>query len=321
MSMLVRFWGTRGSLPRPLVKSAVHAKLRAALLAARGRQLDGPEAIDDFIEHELPFSVGGTFGGNSSCVEIAGIGAEYVLCDLGTGVREFGNRLIAEHGPGRKHRFNVFLSHVHWDHIMGFPFFAPAYIPGNVIRIHGCHKVLRQAFERQQSDPCFPVDFRTLAATIEFVELEPERSYEIAGLSVRALLQRHHGDSYCYRFSQGGKNVVYSTDCEHKFDALDERYPFVEFFRGVDLLIFDAMYSLADVVSVKEDWGHSSNMIAVELAQLARVKHLVLYHHEPAFDDRMIETILAETRRYEEISRAEHKVIVSSAYDGLEIDL
>ena len=93
------------------------------------------------------------------------------------------------------------------------------------------------------------------------------------------------------------------------------------FIRDADLLIFDTMYSLADAISVKEDWGHSSNMIAVELAQLARVKHLVMYHHEPIYDDRMIETILSETRRYEEISRSTHKLLVSSAYDELEIGL
>lgn len=321
MAMLIRFWGTRGSLPRPLGSRAVRDKIRGALLAARGRKLDAAEAIDAFIERELPFSVGGTFGGNTSCVEIATDGDEHVICDLGTGVREFGNRLIALHGPQRKHRFNVFMSHVHWDHIMGFPFFAHAYIPGNVIRIHGCHKVLREAFERQHSSPSFPVDFSSLGATIEFVELEPEHSYEIAGLSVKMIRQQHSGDSYGYRFSHAGRSVVYSTDGEHKFDTLDESYPFVPFIRDADLLIFDTMYSLADAVSVKEDWGHSSNMVAVELAQLARVKHLVMYHHEPIYDDGMIETILSETRRYEEISRSTHKLLVSSAYDGLEIGL
>ena len=299
----------------------MRGKIRHALLAARGRRLDGPGAIDAFMEGELPFSIAGTYGGNSSCVEIADVGDEYVICDLGTGVREFGNRLIAQHSAARKHRFNVFMSHVHWDHIMGFPFFAHAYIPGNVIRIHGCHKTLRHAFERQQSSPSFPVHFDSLGATIEFVELEPGRTYEIAGLSVSAMLQRHEGDSYGYRFSHRGKSVVYSTDSEHKFDVLDESYPFVAFVREADLLIFDAMYSLAETVSLKEDWGHSSNMMAVELAQLARVKHLVMYHHEPIHDDRTIDTILSETRRYEEISRSSHRVIVSSAYDGLEIDL
>ena len=319
--MLIRFWGTRGSLPAPLGSNAVRAKLRAALLAAGGRRFDDGAAADRFIDDELPFAVGGTYGGNSSCVEIAGVGDEYVLCDLGSGVREFGIRVMQENGPQRPCRYNVFLSHLHWDHIMGFPFFAPAYIPGNVIRIHGCHDTLRLALERQQSDPCFPVDFRSLRATIEFVVLEPGRTYDIGGLAVRAILQNHHGDSFGYRFEHGGKAVVYSIDCEHKFQVLDESYPFVAFYRDADVLIFDAMYSLADSISVREDWGHSSNMVAVELAQLARVKHLVLYHHEPVYDDSTIDTVLAETRRYEEISRAGPTVTVSSAYDGLEIAL
>jgi phosphoribosyl 1,2-cyclic phosphodiesterase len=317
--MLLRFWGTRGSLPAPLNYHAVRTKIRAAVLAARGRRLDGPEAIDHFIDQELPFSVRGTYGGNSSCVEIGSGGDEYVTCDLGSGAREFGNNVLATHGPGRPHRFNVFLSHLHWDHIMGFPFFTPAYIPGNVIRIHGCHKVMWEAFQRQQSNPCFPVDFRSLGATIEFVEIEPGHTLETAGLHVRPFLQNHAGESYGYRFSKAGKTVVYSTDCEHKFEVLDERYPFVEFFRGADVLIFDAMYSLADQMSVKEDWGHSSNIVAVELAQLAGVKHLVLYHHEPIYDDAMLETILGETRRYAEISRPGHRLTITSAYDGLEI--
>ena len=267
----VHFWGTRGSLPAPLGQASVRTKVRGALLALRGRALATEAAVDEFIDRELAFSTRGTFGGNTSCVEIATGGDEYLLCDLGTGVREFGNQVLTRYGAERKHCFNVVLSHVHWDHIMGFPLFAPSYIPGNLIRIHGCHAVLREALLRQQSAPCFPVDLRSLPATIEFVELKPGVQHEIAGLSVTPIKQFHADDSYGYRFSGVGKTIVYSTDCEHK-GSLDEHYPFVEFFRDADLLIFDAMYSLADSISVKEDWGHSSNMVAVELAQLARVQ-------------------------------------------------
>ena len=315
----VRFWGTRGSIPAPLGAASVRGKIRDALLAACRFGLSDPATVDGFIERELPFSVRGTFGGNTSCVEIGAGGSEYLLCDLGTGVREFGNRVIAAHGPGEPHVFDVFLSHVHWDHIMGFPFFAPAYIAGNRIRIHGCHKGLREAMLRQQSAPCFPVPLDTLPAQIEFVELEPDAEYSVGGFSVRPIRQFHEGDSYGYRFSRSGKAIVYSTDCEHKTAVLDPSYPFVEFFRDADLLIFDAMYSLADTVSVKEDWGHSSNIVAVELAQLARVKRLALFHHEPAYADADIERVLRETIRYEEISRDGHRVEVISAHDGLEL--
>jgi phosphoribosyl 1,2-cyclic phosphodiesterase len=314
----VHFWGTRGSLPAPLGAAAVRAKMRTALIAARGRALATEAAVDEFIDRELAFSVRGTFGGNTSCVEIATGGEEYLLCDLGSGVREFGNRVMAQHGPAKKHCFNIVLSHVHWDHIMGFPFFTPAYIPGNVIRIHGCHAVLREALLRQQSDPCFPVHLGSLGATIEFIELTPGVEHQIAGFRVTPIKQFHAGDSYGYRFSGGGKTIVYSTDCEHK-GSIDADYPFVGFFRDADLLIFDAMYSLADSISVKEDWGHSSNIVAVELAQMARVKRLVLFHHEPVFDDSMIEAVFGETKRFEEVSRDGHAVEVISAYDGLEL--
>jgi ribonuclease BN (tRNA processing enzyme) len=178
---------------------------------------------------------------------------------------------------------------------------------------------LSEVLHAQQSAPFFPVDFRSLAATIEFVTLEPGRTYEVAGLSVTSIKQFHSGGSYGYRFSRDGKSIVYSTDCEHKYSRLDESYPFVEFYRNADLLIFDAMYSLGDTVSVKEDWGHSSNVVAVELAQAAQVKRLALFHHEPVLDDRMIEVVLADTVRFEWISRRGDKVEVISAYDGLEL--
>ena len=211
------------------------------------------------------------------------------------------------------------MSHTHWDHIMGFPFFAPAYGAGNRIVIHGCHATLEEAFRKQHSEPCFPVQFDRLAANIEFVRLESGKRYTIAGLDVTPKLQIHGGDSYGYRFEHSGKAVVYSTDSEHKPDDARSTQEFVEFFRDADLVIFDAMYSLADAVSVKEDWGHSSNIVGVELCQMARVKHLCMFHHEPVHSDAKIASVLQETVRLEEITRDAHAVRISSAYDGMEI--
>ena len=114
----VHFWGSRGSLPTPLSEAAVRSKVRDALLAARGHDLNTPESIETFIDRELAFSVRGAYGGNTACVEIDTGGDEFVLCDLGSGLREFGRKVLAERGPERKHCYNVFLSHLHWDHIM-----------------------------------------------------------------------------------------------------------------------------------------------------------------------------------------------------------
>src|SRR4030095_14425458 len=127
------------------------------------------------------------------------------------------------------------------------------------------------------------------------------------------------GASSGARFERGEKSVVYSTDSEHKRDDPAETDAFVEFFRDADLVIFDARYPLADAISVKKEWGHSSNIVGVELCQLARVKHLCLFHHEPINDDATIARILRETRRLEERARRERGLEVSAAYDGLEI--
>jgi phosphoribosyl 1,2-cyclic phosphodiesterase len=319
--MLVRFWGTRGSIPVAPTVAAVRRKLVAALVQGAQRGLDTPEKARAFVEAELDFAVASTFGGNSSCVEIEAGGGEYVLCDLGSGARPFGASVLARHGARRPQVFHVFMSHLHWDHIMGFPFFTPAYIPGNRVRIYGGHAELEEAFRRQHGAPSFPVDFAQLGASIEFVRLEPERPHEIAGLRVLLKRQRHTGDSYGYRFERAGKTVVYSTDSEHKFDDPHEARAFVDFFRGADLVIFDAQYSLAEAVSMKEDWGHSSNIVGVELAQMAGVRHLCLFHHEPILEDEQLAAVLRETRRLEEITRGEQRLEISAAYDGMEIAL
>ena len=319
--MVVRFWGTRGSLPVALTSAGVRRKLLAALGRARGRRLDTEAAIAAFLDEELEFAVAGTFGGNSSCVEVDTGGEEHVLCDLGSGARAFGNDVLARRGAGRPGTFHVLLSHMHWDHIMGFPFFGPAYMVGNRIRIYGGHANLEAALRRQHGSPSFPVAFERLAATVEFVQLEPDRSYEIGGLRVTPKRQFHPGDSYGYRLERDGRALVYSTDSEHKRDDLAETDQFVAFFREADLVVFDAQYSLADAISIKEDWGHSSNIVGVELCQAARARHLCLYHHDPVYDDERLDALLNETRRFEEITRGDHRVLVSAAYDGLEITL
>jgi phosphoribosyl 1,2-cyclic phosphodiesterase len=314
----VRFWGTRGSIPVSVTAAEIRRKLIHALSGAAGLDLTTTEAIERYVD-ELGFEVRGTFGGHSSCVELETGGDEHVIFDMGSGARPLGQSLLKRHGAGTPQTYHIFMSHVHWDHIMGFPFFAPVYIPGNRIVIHGCHAVLEQAFRRQQAAPSFPVDFSQLGATIEFDRLEPGKRNSIAGIEVTPKLQRHEGDSYGYRVEAQGKCIVYTTDSEHRVGDVDERAGFIEFFRAADLVVFDAMYALADAISVKADWGHSSNIVGVELCQAARVRCLCMYHHEPAYDDERIAQVLQETRRFEEITRDAHRLEVVSAYDGLEL--
>jgi phosphoribosyl 1,2-cyclic phosphodiesterase len=314
----IRFWGTRGSLPVSLTAEEVRRKIVSALRGASGRAFASNHDIEAYV-NGLDLAVAGTYGGHTSCVQLETGGPDFVICDLGSGVRPFGQAVQEHQRSTAPQTFHIFMSHMHWDHIMGLPFFKPAYVPGNRIRFYGGHPDLEAALRRQQDPPSFPVDFSVLQADIEFMCLEPGRRYDIAGMSVTTKLQCHGGDSYAFRFEAGGRSVVYTTDCEHKLVDPAETAGFVEFFRDADVVIFDAMYSLAEVTSVKADWGHSSNVIGVELCQLAGARHLCLFHHEPANDDEAISRVLADTRRLEEITRTGAPLRVTAAYDGMEI--
>src|SRR5512140_68313 len=163
--MRVRFWGTRGSIPVALTTSDIRDKLAQALVQASGRTFASYEEAHAYASAELDVSLTQTFGGHTPCVEVEVPGNEYYVCDMGSGARPFGQHVLARQ-MRRPATVNVFMSHVHWDHIMGFPFFGPSYVPGTKIRIHSCHDVCEQAFRLQQAAPCFPVDFALLAASI-----------------------------------------------------------------------------------------------------------------------------------------------------------
>ncbi len=319
--MRVRFWGTRGSLPTALTGAQVRSKVVSALEAAAGRRFADRTEIAAFVDRELDFATARTYGGATSCVEIETGGPEYLVFDMGSGAREFGNAAATGRWPDKRPVFHIVMSHAHWDHIMGFPFFTPAYLPDSKIVIYGCHDAIERIFRTQHSHPFFPVEFDELAADIEFVTLPDSGVHDVAGCRLTPMKQHHESDSYAYRLERDGKSVIYATDGEHRIEELDEIEAVVDFYRGADLLIFDAMYSLADAVTVKADWGHSNNIIAVELAARAKVEHLCLFHHEPTNDDAALARIERETLRYLEISLPDSGLRISTAFDGLELDV
>ncbi|MFC4295894.1 MBL fold metallo-hydrolase [Novosphingobium tardum] len=320
--MQIRFWGTRGSLPVAPKAQAVRDKIAAALVAADGRRFATVAQAGNFLEHEMPFAGAHSYGGATSCVELdVGEGA-FIICDMGSGLRELGLDSLRRCAEGRPREWHFFLSHLHWDHIMGFPFFVPAFAPGSKIVIHAGHADAEAALRRQQEEISFPVPFDYLRADIEFRTLEPARDYTIGAVIVSCIEQHHSHASYGFRFTdKTGKSAIYSTDSEHKIDRMDGEADVVSFFANADLVVCDTMYSLADSVSMKEDWGHSSNIVAVDLCHEAKARRLVLFHHEPTYSDADIERMHLETIRYEELTRAEAPLEVLCAYDGLAVDI
>lgn len=315
--MKVHFWGTRGSLPATMLSEQVSRKIATALRQAIAEGI-AADQVDDFVAR-LPFEVRGSYGGNTSCVELRS-GGDSVLCDAGSGLRDFGNYAMRSGRGQPPQSFHLFLSHLHWDHIHGFPFFVPAFLPGNTVHVYSYHQRVEEGLTRQQEPISFPVRLSELGAEVRFHVLELGAAVEVAGFRVSGIAQNHPGDSYGYRFERDGRAVVYSTDSEHLAESDSPEYPFLRFFDQADLLIFDAQYNLAEHVHTKASWGHSSNMTAVELAKRAKVKRLCLFHNEHSLDDVRLEKFLRDSRRYAELADA-RELQVDLAYDGLEIDL
>lgn len=321
--MQVRFWGTRGSLPVTPTATTVRDKVASALLAANGRTFTDHEAACAYVAEELDFAAGHTYGGATSCVEIDVGEGPFIVCDMGSGVRELGLDTMRRCADGgRPREWHFFLSHLHWDHIMGFPFFVPAFAPGAKIVIHSGHADAETALRRQQEEISFPVPFDWLKADIEFRLLETGREYDIGAVTVSLIEQQHSHASYGYRFRDAqGRVTIYSTDSEHKLDLMAEEAEVVAFFGDADLVVCDTMYSLADSVSMKEDWGHSSNIVVVDLCHEAKSRRLALFHHEPTYSDADIERMHNETIRYEELTRGDFPLEILCAYDGLCVEI
>jgi ribonuclease BN (tRNA processing enzyme) len=160
-----------------------------------------------------------------------------------------------------------------------------------------------------------------MQAEKKFIVLETGREYHIAGLRVKCIKQNHPGDSYGYCFEREGEKIVYATDSEHQQDVCVNESPLLDFFRDADLLIFDAQYSFFESAHTKENWGHSSNILGVKLSVNANVKHLCLFHNEPACNDETLDKFLQDTRNYLKTYSDTSPLKIDLAYDGLEIEL
>lgn len=253
-------------------------------------------------------------GGNTSCVEVRA-GSARMIFDGGTGLRLLGNSLMKEM-PITAH---LFFSHVHWDHIQGFPFFGPAFVPGNVIHMYGAANVtgtVETALAGQMEMPNFPVHLSMLPAKLHFHDLHEGEILELApDVRVTSTAGNHPGGVLAYRVEHAGRAIVYATDTEH-YSIPDPKL--VALARNADVLVYDTMYTPEEYAGerggmAKTGWGHSHFVAGVDLARAAGVKQYVLFHHDPAQTDAMVREKERRTRELFPDSLA--------AYEGLTIDL
>jgi phosphoribosyl 1,2-cyclic phosphodiesterase len=269
--MKVKTWGVRGSTPTPQ-----------------------PENL--------------RYGGNTPCLEIRSAAGKLLILDCGSGLRMLGKALVKEFGsqPISAH---VLLSHYHWDHIQGLPFFAPVYVAHNQFHFHSFRlprASVQEALQGQMADPYFPVDMNAMLAERSFSEIA-EEPFAIGDLLIRPRWVNHPQGCLSFRIENNGKALVYATDNEPGVPERDRGIR--ELARGTDVLIYDSQYSQLQLEGEKKGWGHSSWEEGVRICQEAGVKELVLFHHDPDSDDHAVDELQAIARARFPNTRAAYEVM------------
>jgi serine/threonine protein kinase/phosphoribosyl 1,2-cyclic phosphodiesterase/anti-anti-sigma regulatory factor len=322
--MKIKIWGARGSLPVPLTSQEIETKICQAIYQMPSVDTGDQASVEAYVR-SLPPLIRGTAGGNTTCVEIQA-GDTTIIVDAGTGLYRLGLDLMK--GPCGKGQgiLHFVFSHPHWDHIQGFPMFVPAFIPGNRFFFHSIHD-LETALRDQQRFQYFPVTLLPEPgfpyhhhATMTFLCHEVGEPFHIGRVDITSSLNHHPGNAYAYRFEDAHSVLVFASDAEYKDlegDAAQER---IQFFRNADAVFFDAQYGLRDSWERKVDFGHSSALIGVYLAQQARVKRLLLTHHDPNDTDQKLLETLQRAEAYQ-VQTPQTPCEIMLAYEGLELDL
>jgi phosphoribosyl 1,2-cyclic phosphodiesterase len=313
--MLIRFWGVRGSLPAPQLPAQIKSKISAILERITPADIESAANRERFLAG-LPPWLFGTVGGNTPCVSVSPDNSrELVVFDCGSGLRELG---IAKSKENPKpSRYHVFFSHFHWDHLQGLPFFSPAYDPSVTIDFYSPKKNLESTLHGQMTTPYFPVHMESMGCKKNFYFLE--NTVALDGVGIRYRKMNHPGDSYSYLVNDGRKRFIYATDTELSAADFIKNDENTAYFQDADLIVIDCQYTLGEAIE-KYNWGHSAFSLAVDFAANWGIRHMVLFHHDPTYNDRKLFNILQSARWYME--RMNIKGIeLTLAMEGLEIRL
>ena len=265
------------------------------------------------------------YGGNTPCLELITPDEGRLILDCGTGLRMLGNSWAAEaEQTGRSIEADVLVTHYHWDHIQGIPFFAPLYSPRNAFRFYGFRsefvgpESLKRAFEAQMAHPYFPVNLSAMSAHREFTELAGGDSFNVGDTRITARWLNHPQGCLGFRFETPAGVIAYATDNEPGVPEFDQAL--IELADGADIFINDAQYTPEQLES-RKGWGHSSWLASIRAAKAAGVRHLVLFHHDPDSSDSAVDRILRDARgQFENVWIAAEGMVMSLGAKQVDID-
>lgn len=293
--MNIKFWGVRGSIPAPHQPEALDRKAKGLLNDFLESGRTDTSEIDDYLSSRKSYLNHG-WGGNTTCVTVS-CGDSEMIIDGGTGIRDYGNSLLSGpcgRGEGVVH---LFFTHVHWDHIMGLPFFVPLFIPGNEIHIYGVEDGLEDVFTTLFQKPFFPVPLEALEAKRIFHRLEPRKPFALGNLSITPYKLDHPDPCWGYRVENGTSSYAHCVDTECTRvspKAMGEDLPL---YQKADLMAFDAQYTTKEKFE-KVHWGHASAVLGLDVAIREGVKEVVFMHSDPASSDETIESLVDQTDKY-----------------------
>jgi len=263
------------------------------------------------------------YGGNTACVELTTPVGARVILDCGTGLRMLGRHLEAAQEPD-KFEPHIFVTHYHWDHIQGIPFFAPLYAEQNHFHFYSFRSEylgagsLKRVFEAQMAYPYFPVDLSAMSAQREFTEVSGGDQFHVPGARVTARWLHHPQGCLGFRFETSAGTVVYATDNEPGNPKLDKSL--LELAAGADIFINDAQFTPEHLATTRKGWGHSSWLEGVKIAQEVGAKNLVLFHHDPDSTDKAVDSILREARgKFANVWAAAEGMVMTLGEDDLEV--
>ena len=313
--MRIQFWGVRGSIPAPQLPNQIKSKISAILERLTPDDIASERNREKFLA-ELPPWLFVTAGGNTTCLSVTlDDFQDIIVFDCGTGLREMGMALEKE--KCKPSQFRIFLTHYHWDHLQGFPFFNPAYDPSISIDFYSPITDMEHNVYNQMVNPYFPVSMESMGAKKTFHTLTEPIKFGSTVISWKKM--NHPGDSYSYKVDNGSSKFIFATDSELSSSDFIQNNENIDYFLDADLLVLDSQYTLGEAIE-KYNWGHTAFSMAVDFAANWKIKHLILFHHDPSYDDKMLFSNLQSARWYMERMNIQG-IKLSLAVEGLEIIL